>query len=74
MSSLSLPAPVQGTVVAIEVEPGQAVAAGQVLALVEAMKMEVPLEAPTAGTVLAVQVGLRRLVAWWQANRGRMAT
>lgn len=62
MSSLSLPAPVQGTVVAIEVEPGQAVAAGQVLALIESMKMEVPLEAPAAGTVLAVQVAVGEVV------------
>ncbi|MQA13067.1 MAG: ATP-grasp domain-containing protein [Pseudonocardiaceae bacterium] len=48
--------PVPGTVVAIEVEPGAAVAAGSVLVTVEAMKMENPLRAPCAGTVDSVGV------------------
>ena len=49
-----LKAGVHGAVIGIEVEPGDTVAAGQVLLVQEAMKMEVPLEAPTAGRVLAV--------------------
>lgn len=44
--SLTLSAPVTGSVIAIEVQPGQRVRAGQVLVLLESMKMEVPLEAP----------------------------
>ena len=56
---LRLKAPVSGAVIAIEVVAGQRVAAGQTLLLLEAMKMEVPLEAPAAGTVraLAAAVG-----------------
>jgi acetyl-CoA carboxylase carboxyltransferase component len=58
-----LHAPVQGTVVAIEVEPGQAVAPGQVLVLIESMKMELPIEAPSAGTVRSVHVAVGDVVA-----------
>ena len=52
--TLALTAPVHGAVIAIEVTAGQAVAAGHTLVLQEAMKMEVPLEAPSAGRVLAI--------------------
>jgi len=51
---LRLKAPVSGAVIAIEVVAGQRVAPGQTLLLLEAMKMEVPLEAPAAGTVRAL--------------------
>ena len=51
-------APVQGAVVGIEVVPGQAVAAGQVLLLLESMKMEVPVEAAADGVVDAVLVAV----------------
>jgi len=47
--------PLAGTLVRLEVTPGQAVAAGALLAVVEAMKMETPLRAPFAGTVIAVE-------------------
>jgi pyruvate/2-oxoglutarate dehydrogenase complex dihydrolipoamide acyltransferase (E2) component len=55
-------APLHGTVIAIEVVAGQAVAAGQVLALIESMKMEVPVEAPCSGTVRAVRAALGDVV------------
>ena len=42
-------ADVQGVVVAVQVQLGDAVQAGQVLALLESMKMEVPVLAPAAG-------------------------
>ncbi len=47
-------APLQGTVIAIAVEPGTAVRAGQVLAILEAMKMEHEVTAPCAGTVVRI--------------------
>jgi acetyl/propionyl-CoA carboxylase alpha subunit/acetyl-CoA carboxylase carboxyltransferase component len=50
-------APLQGTVLAIVVEPGMAVRAGQVLAVMEAMKMEHEVTAPCSGTVARVEVG-----------------
>jgi acetyl-CoA/propionyl-CoA carboxylase biotin carboxyl carrier protein len=54
-------APMQGTVVRVAVSEGDTVEAGQLLVVVEAMKMEQPLAAPRAGTVraLAAAVGQR---------------
>lgn len=59
---LALRSPVNGSVVAIEVQPGQAVAAGTVLLLVESMKMEFPLEAPGHGQVLALSAAVGEAV------------
>jgi len=52
-------APMDATVISVEVRPGQVVEAGATLAVVEAMKMEMPVVAPRAGTVteLLVAVG-----------------
>jgi acetyl-CoA/propionyl-CoA carboxylase biotin carboxyl carrier protein len=44
-------APMQGTIVKIAVEDGQEVAAGDLLLVLEAMKMENPVTAPKAGVV-----------------------
>jgi acetyl-CoA/propionyl-CoA carboxylase biotin carboxyl carrier protein len=48
--------PMQGTVLAVEVEEGQDVSAGQVLCIVEAMKMENEVHAHRDGTVTALSV------------------
>ena len=48
-------APMPGMVVRIEVEVGQAVKAGQGVAVVEAMKMENELKAPANGVVASIQ-------------------
>jgi acetyl/propionyl-CoA carboxylase alpha subunit len=50
----SLHAPMPGRVVRVEIEPGQEVVAGQVLLVLEAMKMEHTIRAPHGGTVLEV--------------------
>jgi 3-methylcrotonyl-CoA carboxylase alpha subunit len=50
------------TVVAINVAPGQAVAAGDVLVVLEAMKMELAVAAPHDGTVTAVACRVGELV------------
>lgn len=47
-------APMDGALAAVHVHAGDSVRRGQPLAIIEAMKMEHPLEAPTAGTVLRV--------------------
>jgi len=50
-----LVAPMPGTVLAVRVAPGDTVAAGQLLMIVEAMKMEHRITAPRAGTVTEVR-------------------
>jgi 3-methylcrotonyl-CoA carboxylase alpha subunit len=50
----SLSAPMPATVVAVNVAPGDAVEAGAILILLEAMKMELPVRAPGDGRVKAV--------------------
>ncbi|HEU4512791.1 MAG TPA: acetyl-CoA carboxylase biotin carboxyl carrier protein subunit [Nocardioidaceae bacterium] len=49
-------APLSGTVARVLVEEGQAIEAGDVLVVLEAMKMETEITAPEAGTVAAVLV------------------
>jgi acetyl-CoA/propionyl-CoA carboxylase biotin carboxyl carrier protein len=55
----SLTAPMQGTIVKIAVEDGQQVAEGELVVVLEAMKMEQPINAHKAGTItgLAAEVG-----------------
>jgi acetyl-CoA/propionyl-CoA carboxylase biotin carboxyl carrier protein len=55
----SLTAPMQGTIVKVAVEEGATVAAGDLVVVIEAMKMEQPLNAHKAGTVtgLSADVG-----------------
>ena len=50
----SLAAPMQGTIVKIAVEEGQEVAAGDLVVVLEAMKMEQPLNAHKAGVISAL--------------------
>ena len=49
-------APLSGTVARIPVEEGQSIEAGDVVVVLEAMKMETEITAPSAGTVGAVLV------------------
>jgi len=58
-----LPAPVQGTVIAVEVQVGQRVPADTTLVLLESMKMEVPLQAPWPAQVLAIDTAVGEHVA-----------
>ena len=51
----SVPAHITGTVWKIEKRVGDQVAAGDVLVILESMKMEMPLESPVAGSVLEVR-------------------
>jgi pyruvate carboxylase subunit B len=51
-----LKAPMPGLVLRVQVTPGQAVAAGAGLVVLEAMKMENELKAPASAVVRAVRV------------------
>ena len=58
----TLTAPMPGTVLAVDVVEGQAVAGGETLGVMEAMKMELALKAPFAGTVTSVGAAAGDLV------------
>ncbi|MBQ5719324.1 MAG: biotin/lipoyl-binding protein [Alistipes sp.] len=58
----SIVAPLPGSVVSISVKAGDAVKAGQQLAVIEAMKMENEILAPADGTVKAVHVSAGQAV------------
>lgn len=58
----ALSAPMPATVVSIKVTPGQAVKAGDVLVVLEAMKMELAVTAPADGTVTAISCRVGELV------------
>ena len=54
--SVAVNAPMPGTILDVKVAPGAAVKAGDVLVILEAMKMENEIVAPQDGTVAAVNV------------------
>jgi len=58
-SPAELRSPMQGSVTSVRVKPGDQISSGQVLATLEAMKMEYPVRAPSEGRieVVAVSVG-----------------
>jgi biotin carboxyl carrier protein len=58
----ALTAPMPARVLTVTVVPGQAVDAGDILVTLEAMKMELPVRAPRAGTVTAVSCQTGRMV------------
>ena len=51
-----VPAPLAGNIFKVNVKPGDQVAEGDVIIILEAMKMETEVSAPSAGTVGAVEV------------------
>ena len=52
---MDVPAHITGTVWKVEVTVGQRVSAGEVLVILESMKMEMPVEAPEPGTVKEIR-------------------
>jgi acetyl-CoA carboxylase biotin carboxyl carrier protein len=52
----SVNAHITGTVWKIEVKVGDSVSEGQTVAILESMKMEMPVESPAAGKVTAILV------------------
>tara|TARA_B100000676_G_C17264017_1_gene429636 strand:+ start:231 stop:455 length:225 start_codon:yes stop_codon:yes gene_type:complete len=74
MSRIELESPVTGVVWKVAAPPGTAVTVGDPVVVVESMKMEIPVEATTAGTVAEVlvaegdQVAENAMVAVIQAD------
>ena len=58
----SLTAPMQGTIVKIAVEDGQEVAEGELVVVLEAMKMEQPINAHKAGTITGLKAAVGETV------------
>ncbi|MBA2716040.1 MAG: biotin/lipoyl-binding protein, partial [Propionibacteriales bacterium] len=58
----ALTAPMQGTIVKIGVEDGQTVSAGDLVVVLEAMKMEQPINAHQAGTVTGLSAVVGAIV------------
>jgi len=56
MARVEVESEVQGNVWKVLVATGDAVGVGDVLMILESMKMEIPLESPVAGVVVAVRV------------------
>jgi acetyl-CoA/propionyl-CoA carboxylase biotin carboxyl carrier protein len=54
--------PIQGAILAVRAKPGQVVEAGQVLFIIEAMKMENEVTAPHAGTLAEVRAALGQVI------------
>jgi acetyl-CoA/propionyl-CoA carboxylase, biotin carboxylase, biotin carboxyl carrier protein len=59
----ALTSPMQGTIVKVAVEDGQQVEAGELVIVLEAMKMEQPVNAHKAGTVTALQAEIGATVS-----------
>lgn len=57
-------APMPGTILTVDVKVGQAVESGQVVCVLEAMKMKNPIRAHAAGTVTEIAVQAGQTVAY----------
>jgi biotin carboxyl carrier protein len=60
--SVEVTAPMPGKILAVKANPGQAVKKGEVILLLEAMKMENEVVAPADGTVASVNVSAGDMV------------
>ena len=67
MAEIKVPSELNAIVWKIETAAGSAVAEGDTLIVLEAMKMEIPVMAPRAGTVARVLVEEKQQVAEGQA-------
>ena len=63
MARLEVESEVTGNVWKVEVEAGARVEEGDVLIILESMKMEIPVEAPQAGTVAELRVAVEDSVS-----------
>jgi acetyl-CoA/propionyl-CoA carboxylase biotin carboxyl carrier protein len=63
VSGTALTAPMQGTIVKIAVEEGQSVEAGDLVVVLEAMKMEQPITAHRSGTVTGLKATVGQTVS-----------
>ncbi len=63
MARVEIESEVQGNVWKVLAEEGDTVAAGDVIIIIESMKMEIPVEAPAAGELVSLAVAEEDAVA-----------
>ena len=56
MATISVKSEITGSVWKVEKAPGEKVAEGETIMILESMKMEIPVEAPEAGTIGEIKV------------------
>ena len=54
--------PITGKIISIEVKEGDTVNEGDVLCILESMKMENPILAPVSGTIVSVGIAVEQVV------------
>ncbi len=62
MATTEITSDVIGTVWKIEKAVGESVAEGEIIMILESMKMEIPVEAPAAGTIAELNVAAEESV------------
>ena len=62
MAQETVEIPITGKIVSVNVKEGEAVKEGDVLCILESMKMENPIVAPVSGTIAQVGVSADQLV------------
>ena len=73
MGAQAVEAPMQGTVVSVDVSPGDVVRPGQQLLVIESMKMEHVIAAETGGQVVTVTQGGASIAQNWRNLSGERA-
>ena len=62
MAQENVEVPITGKITSVNVKPGDMVKEGDMLCLIEAMKMENPILAPVSGTITEVGVSVGQVV------------
>ena len=62
MAQETVEVPITGKIISVNVKPGDRVKEGDILCLLESMKMENPILAPVAGTVIKIELSVGQVV------------
>ena len=62
MAQETIEVPITGKIISVNVKPGDEVKEGDILCMLESMKMENPILAPADGTILKVEVVSEQIV------------
>ena len=62
MAQETVEAPLTGKIISVNIKPGDTVKEGDVLCLLESMKMENPILAPVSGTITQVGVAVDQVL------------